>query len=103
MQNKRETIHKFISIYRKLRRLQQLLTIYHKTIVQRNLALQPPLNKDHYPGLPDSGRGLYMGPNNLCYVTRHFLLLFSVSQVIFLGILLRQVAFYNSFIYVFIL
>ena len=44
-----------------------------------------------------------VGPNNLCSVTRHFLLLFSVSHVIFIRILFRHVTCYNIFIYVFTL
>ncbi len=39
-----------------------------------------------------------MGPNNLCCVTRHFLLFCSVSYVIFIRILLRHVTLYFTYV-----
>ncbi len=42
-------------------------------------------------------QGLYMGPNNLCCVTPHFLLSFLCPMSLFIRILLCHVTFYKYF------
>ncbi len=44
-----------------------------------------------------------MGPNNLCYVTLHFLLFFFCPMSLFIRTLLRHITFYKHFTYIFIL